>query len=101
MKKIYFFLFQTCIFSFLIISNVFLNDYISSPFTKTDLITTLVVALIVIPFISQIEHIYKPFRTIKTKSKVILSIIAFVTAFILGAGLENIWFIMTGELLFG
>lgn len=98
MKK--FFLFQMFIFSIGFVLNVLFNHYISPPFNKVDVIAIMVASLIFFPFISKIDRIYKPFIKIHKRRKIVLSIFAFLAAVLLVGYVENMWYSITGNMLF-
>lgn len=86
LKQLRFFLYQSILFSTMLIMNYYFFDkYISKPFTHIDLIAT-VVLLIILKLALKwkwIDKFYEPFKSIRYKNKILLSIPAFILATII------------------
>jgi hypothetical protein len=91
--------YQILLFSILFIVNVFANEYISPPFSYVDAIAALLSLPIHFLVLDLIIKLYKKY-SFSIRKNVLLSILSFLLAFLFIALLENIWFELTGKMLF-
>ncbi|HBZ10838.1 MAG TPA: hypothetical protein DEO65_13370 [Bacillus bacterium] len=99
MSRVRFFIYQFTLFVSLILLSVYSDSYISQPFSRVDFIAICISAPIFVLIVSQIGKLYIRFNT-KLRKKVLLSITAFILAFVFIALIENVWFEIKGEMLF-
>jgi hypothetical protein len=91
--------YQTLLFSISFIVNIFTNDYISPPFSYVDVVAALLSLPIHFFVLDLIIKLYKKHR-FSLRKNVLLSILSFLLAFLFIALLENLWFELTGKMLF-
>ncbi|MGG0719577.1 hypothetical protein ABE096_18625 [Robertmurraya massiliosenegalensis] len=95
-----FLIYQSIIFIAIILVAVYSDPYIGNPFSHIDLIAMLVTVPLYILLVGFNGKLYSRFNT-RLINKIIFSIIAFIIVFILFVVAENIWFEVTGHMLFG
>ncbi len=100
MSHVRFLIYQFIFCNTFFIINFYLDKYISKPFTRVDLIATCINILIVTLLVILSNKLYKPFKSIRLRNKILLSIPAVILAILFIGLLENIWFEIKGELLF-
>ncbi|MGM7680547.1 hypothetical protein ACSVDA_00205 [Cytobacillus sp. Hm23] len=100
MDRLKFFVYQLSLFITLLVINVYADKYISKPFTRIDLLAISISLPLFILIAMLIDRSYKRFNAIQLKNRIVLSIIAFVFAATFLAFLDNIWFEITGKMLF-
>ncbi|MDL4842364.1 hypothetical protein [Aquibacillus rhizosphaerae] len=100
MNNLTFILYHFVLFSIALVTNVFFDRYLGPPLDFDDLIASVVAIPIFIVVALLIGKLYKQHKSITLKSKVLLSILSFIMAAIFLIVLENIWFEITGNMLF-
>lgn len=78
-----FFIYQFILFSAVIVSNFYLDQYISTPFTAIDLIAIVIGILIFVLVVYLITKFYKNSNSIRLRNKILLSIPAVILAILL------------------
>ncbi|WP_019152438.1 hypothetical protein [Robertmurraya massiliosenegalensis] len=96
-KKFVFY--QSIIFIALILVAVYSDPYIGKPFSYVDLIAMFVTVPLYILLVGFNGKLYSRINT-SLRNKMFFSIIAFILAFILIVSTDNIWFEVTGKMLF-
>lgn len=100
MKILKFLFYQFLLIAILLVLNALLDKYISRPFSLIDLIA-IFIGLPLYLLVFRLEfRLFDRFTTIRLRYKILLSVFAFILAFISIALLENIWFETTGKMLF-
>ena len=99
MNWVKFLIYQFALFFALILLSVYSDSYISQPFSRVDLIAMYNSAPIFALIVSFIGKLYIRFNT-KLRKKFLLSITAFILAFVFIAIIDNVWFEIKGEMLF-
>ena len=92
--------YQFLLFVVALVANVFFDKYIGPPLEFIDLLAAVISIPIYIVVGLQIKKLYDRHNTVSLRRKIFLSIVSFILAIILLAVLENVWFEMTGEMLF-
>lgn len=100
MKKLNFLIYQFLLLFILLVLSVILDHYISRPFSYIDLIAILIGLPLYLLFFSLVFRVFKRFDQVRLRYRILLTIIAFMLAFISIALVENIWFETTGKMLF-
>lgn len=80
MYYIKFLFYEFMLFSSLVIVNHYLDGYLNPPFTKVDLIVSIVSLCIFMVFFILLGKLYKRFYTISLRNKILLSILTFIIA---------------------
>jgi hypothetical protein len=75
-----FLFYEFILFSLLVILNHYLDGYLNPPFTKVDLIASLISLLIYVVVFILLGKLYKQFYTISLRNKILLSIPTFIIA---------------------
>jgi hypothetical protein len=99
MNWIRFVIYQTILFTALLFLNGYSDSYISKPFSIVDLIAICISVPISVLIIILISKLYRRFSA-GLRNKILLCGAAFILAIIIIALGENIWFEITGEMLF-
>ncbi|SMQ80966.1 hypothetical protein SAMN05444673_4063 [Bacillus sp. OV166] len=75
-----FLFYEFILFSLLVIVNHYLDGYLNPPFTKVDLIASIISLSIFVAFFILMGKLYKRFDTISLRNKILLSIPTFIIA---------------------
>jgi hypothetical protein len=75
-----FLFYEFMLFSSLVIVNHYLDSYLTPPFTKVDLIASIISLCIFVVFFILLGRLYKLFYTISLRNKILLSIPTFIIA---------------------
>ncbi|KIV56492.1 hypothetical protein AM501_04390 [Aneurinibacillus migulanus] len=100
MNQFKFFIYQFLLFIIVLVSNVYSDEYISKPFSYIDFIVMSITLPIHALIFFLIFKIYRHFKTVRLRNKILLSITAFIFAVLFIGLLENIWFEIKGKMLF-
>jgi hypothetical protein len=100
MNNFKFTIYQFLLFSVALVTNVFFDKHIGPPPDIIDLISLIISIPIYILVVFLIKKLYKRHNTITQRNKIFLSILSFISAIAFLAVLENIWFEITGKMLF-
>ena len=99
MNWVRFLIYQTLLFIALLLLNGYSDSYISKPFSIVDLIAICISVPIFVLIIILISKLYRRFSA-RLRNKVLLCVAAFILAIIMIALGENVWFEITGKMLF-
>lgn len=80
MHYLKFLFYESILFSLLVIVNYYLDGYLNPPFTKDDLIASIISLSIFVVFFTLLGKLYKRFYTISLRNKILLSIPTFIIA---------------------
>ncbi|WP_243385627.1 hypothetical protein [Bacillus kexueae] len=94
MEHFKFFCFQTILLSTLFILNYYFDTFISQPFTQVDFIAILIFLLLILVAFKPIMKVYKYFTTIRLRTKLLISVFAFVLSIVIGGVVLSL---LTGE----
>ncbi|MBT2701142.1 hypothetical protein J7E79_28055 [Bacillus sp. ISL-40] len=75
-----FLFYEFILFSLLVILNHYLDGYLNPPFTKVDLIASIISLSIYVVVFILLGKLYKRFYTISLRNKILLSIPTFIIA---------------------
>ena len=100
MNSLRFLIYQFLLFFSLMVVSVFSDKYISKPFSTTDLVAILVTAPLYLLIFRLSQWLFRHFDTMQIRGKILLSLIAFILAFLFIVLFENIWFATTKKMLF-
>lgn len=97
MEHFKFFCFQTILLSTLFVLNYYFDAFISHPFTQVDFIAILIFLLLILIAFKPIMKVYKYFNTIRLRTKLLISVFAFVLSIVIGG---VVLAFLTGEATF-
>jgi len=100
MKNLKFIIYQVLLISVALLTNIFFNQHIGPPLDFGDFIAFFVSLPIYLLVAYLIEKLYKWHHSISLKNKIFQTIVSFIIAVISFAVLDNIWYEITGKMLF-
>ncbi|MEN2465780.1 hypothetical protein [Ornithinibacillus sp. JPR2-1] len=99
MKNSIFIFYQSLLWGVLLVTNIVLNPYIGPPFEWIDVVSMMMLFLsFFIVFLLLTKVFIRHVRSVRYK--IGLSILAFIIAVLFLVVLENVWFEVTGKMLF-
>ncbi len=87
-----FFIYQFILFCTLFVINIVFDSYIGKPFTRVDLIAICIFIPVGIIIFSVIDKLYKQFKAIRLRNKILISIPTFILSILFIGLLEQLFF---------